>query len=312
MKKYLLPKTGNFYKANLHSHSTVSDGRLSPEEMKKLYMSDGYSIIAYTDHNKFVTHNELSDSSFLALNGVEIDINDTIQPRKLGKTCHFCIIAANDKPFDNLFKNFNRVHSGECISQMMQMARYNDFFVTYNHPTWSMEGYSDYINYHGMHAMEIYNHCSLAEGHDEHNSKEYDDMLRCGKRIYCIATDDNHNNPDYPDWLGGFTVIKSENLEYEAVTDALFGGNFYASEGPLINELWYENNKVYIRFEPARKAFITKGTRNVLKVEAYEDKLITEAVFPVEDDDIYFRITVEAVDAKRAYTNAYFMDELIG
>ena len=34
MKKYLLPETGNFYKANLHSHSTVSDGTLTPAEMK--------------------------------------------------------------------------------------------------------------------------------------------------------------------------------------------------------------------------------------------------------------------------------------
>ena len=33
MKKYLLPENGQFYKANLHCHSTVSDGHLTPEEM---------------------------------------------------------------------------------------------------------------------------------------------------------------------------------------------------------------------------------------------------------------------------------------
>ncbi len=37
MKKYLLPHEGNFYKANLHSHSTISDGNKTPEELKKIY-----------------------------------------------------------------------------------------------------------------------------------------------------------------------------------------------------------------------------------------------------------------------------------
>ena len=35
MKKYLLPKTGNFYKANLHAHTDMSDGRNTPEEVTK-------------------------------------------------------------------------------------------------------------------------------------------------------------------------------------------------------------------------------------------------------------------------------------
>ena len=38
MRKYLLPESGNFYKANLHCHSIVSDGKLSPAELKKIYM----------------------------------------------------------------------------------------------------------------------------------------------------------------------------------------------------------------------------------------------------------------------------------
>lgn len=34
MKHFLLPETGHFYKANLHCHSTVSDGSRTPEEIK--------------------------------------------------------------------------------------------------------------------------------------------------------------------------------------------------------------------------------------------------------------------------------------
>lgn len=55
MKKYLLPETGNFYKANLHCHSTVSDGELTVEEIKKIYTEQGYSIVAYTDHEVLIS-----------------------------------------------------------------------------------------------------------------------------------------------------------------------------------------------------------------------------------------------------------------
>lgn len=67
MKKYLLPEKGNFYKANLHAHSTVSDGHFTPKELKNLYKNKGYSILAYTDHELLVDHSDLNDDEFLAI-----------------------------------------------------------------------------------------------------------------------------------------------------------------------------------------------------------------------------------------------------
>ena len=37
MIKYTLEREGNYYRGNLHTHSTVSDGGLTPEELKELY-----------------------------------------------------------------------------------------------------------------------------------------------------------------------------------------------------------------------------------------------------------------------------------
>lgn len=56
----LLPETGNFYKANLHCHTVISDGKLTPEEVKKAYMEQGYSVVAYTDHRNYQWHKELT------------------------------------------------------------------------------------------------------------------------------------------------------------------------------------------------------------------------------------------------------------
>lgn len=40
------------YKANLHTHTTRSDGRMSPQQVVDNYHKLGYSILAITDHNE--------------------------------------------------------------------------------------------------------------------------------------------------------------------------------------------------------------------------------------------------------------------
>ena len=40
MKKYLLPENLTPYKANLHCHTTISDGVWTPEQVKEEYESD--------------------------------------------------------------------------------------------------------------------------------------------------------------------------------------------------------------------------------------------------------------------------------
>ena len=40
--KYIFGEKSSFYKANLHSRSSLSDGSLSPEELKNIYKENGY------------------------------------------------------------------------------------------------------------------------------------------------------------------------------------------------------------------------------------------------------------------------------
>ena len=63
----LLPRSGNFYKVNLHTHSTLSDGNFTPLELKDLYLSNGYDAIAFTDHRKCIPHLDLTDEKFWQL-----------------------------------------------------------------------------------------------------------------------------------------------------------------------------------------------------------------------------------------------------
>jgi len=330
MKQYLIPHTGSYYKANLHSHSTVSDGKFTPEEVKEAYKAKGYSVYAYTDHQVMLPHFDLADEDFLPLTGYEIDITEQGKPWPNTKTCHICLIALDPDNTTQPLLNLARVsdpryvvsktliktdetlayyehdYTPEAINRVMQIAREKGFFVTYNHPVWSMEGYTEYSAYKYMNAFEICNYGCVAEGYDEHNGQIYDELLRQGQRLYCVATDDNHSESHQ---FGGFTMIKAEKLDYKTITDALVAGNFYASEGPTIHDLWIEDGKVHITCDPAKEIFITNGVRRSRNVRN-ADGLVTEAEFDVSKEDIYFRLTVIGEDGTKAYTNAYFTDEI--
>lgn len=339
MKKYLLPKDGNFYKANLHCHSVLSDGALTPEELKQEYKSKGYSVLAYTDHDIMISHQDLADEEFLPLNGYEMEVNESGKERwEDTKSCHMCLIALEPDnlkqvcwhPNDYLFANavnhkdkvqfyedeppYIREYSGQGISDMMKRGREHGFFVTYNHPTWSMEGYEQYIGYHHMHAMEICNYGCVAEGYEEYNPRVYDDMLKAGKKIYCIGADDNHNRGRKGtakwDSGGAWVMIKAKELEYRTITTALVEGSFYSSQGPEIYDLWIEDGRIHINTSAAEKILFNFGNRQARYFAAEEGESICSASMEVEKSNVYVRVTVIDHRGRYANTNAYFLDEL--
>lgn len=338
MKKILLDENDNCYKANLHCHTNVSDGKHSPEKIKEMYKGQGYSIVAYTDHDIMIPHDDLNDDEFLALHGYEMEFTGETKKDLSHPTCHMCLIQRDPNNlkqvcwhrekyvtlgnaskykdqiiFDENEPDYERDHTPEVISKAMQLGRENGFFVTYNHPTWSMENYQDYMNFHGMHAMEMCNYSCYLDGHEEYNARVYDDMLRGGERIYCISADDNHNwcpdeGPEL-DSYGAFTVIFAKELTYKAIMDALFEGKFYASQGPKIYSLTCEDDKIHIKCSPARRIYLSTNGRRLQWRYSY-DTLLEEAVFDIPKDNTYFRITVEDTHGMHANTNAYFLDEL--
>ncbi len=314
MKKYLLPENGTFYKANLHCHSTFSDGKWTPEEIKEKYMRHGYSVVAFTDHRTLYSQAHLTDENFLSLDGYEIDVSETLDTgRGYKKTCHFCLIAKRQGTAQPDFGDED-TYTPENISRIMKSAREKGFFVTYNHPNWSLEDFSDYINYHGMDAMEIANYGCIAVGYQDYVPMVYDEMLRYGKKIFCVATDDNHNRFDedslYCDSFGGFTVIKADSLSYENIIRALEKGNFYASQGPEIKELWYEDGIIHIKTSPVKKIDFVFGSRRAKTVMAENDGFLEEAECEVPENSIYVRVSAKDEKGLPADTNAYFTENL--
>ena len=336
MKKHLLPASGHFYKANLHAHSTLSDGRLTPEELKEAYKSHGYSVLSITDHDLMVPHHELTDPDFLMLTGFEMEFSEPRRPwRPDARTCHICLVALDEKTelqpcwhrtryadekkralvkFDETAPDFVREYTPECVNAAIRICREKGFFVTYNHPVWSLERYPEYSRYEGMHAMEISNYSSIVSGWDEYNPAVYEDFLHQNKRIFVQGADDNHNReqPDHPKWdsFGGFIWIKAPRLDYPSVASALLKGHFYASQGPEIYALEFENGRLRVKCSPAVRIYCITRARRCMAAYGENGALATEAAFDLRPEDGYVRISVQDERGLRADSNAYFTDEL--
>lgn len=336
--KVLLDENKRFYKANLHSHSVYSDGARTVEELKTDYMAQGYSIIAFTDHEHLVDNSHLTDENFLAITGCELALKEFPQLSSLTapymRVCHLNIYALNPHNIktpcycqaadhyvtDELRPllaqttgDFDRSLTSENVNKIIKTASEQGFLVSYNHPGWSLETADRYLYYEGLFAVEIYNHGCVQSwrGNDEH---VYDDLLRHGKKLYCTACDDNHGNGDpsdpYGDSYGGWVCINADTLEYSTVMQALQEGKFYASIGPQIFSLVYENNTVTIKTSPCRKIdLVTRGRRAKAAI-APNGETLQSAQFTLQDDDCYFRIRAVDEKGKTAWTQAYFLEDL--
>ena len=325
MKKYLLPENGQFYKAALHCHSTVSDGALSPEEIKRRYMALGYSAVAFTDHDILIPHNELSDDQFIALNGYEATVKEEGPYLHTGahmRVHHLCMIAKTaDRTASVMFDpRYVRVgnashflpfatyigpvatheYTPAYLNQMIAAAREAGFLVHYNHPRWSFQTAESLAPLNGLGGIEVSNTDTAPLG--DANASLYEDLCRMGKRFYPIAADDMHKEQQ----LGTrFQMIKAPMLSYPHLTAALERGDSYASEGPLISELWAENGAVSVTTSPAERILLLTDTRLFAVAEAENGIPIRFASLQIPKETRFLRIEVTDKNGNTAYTRVY-------
>ena len=348
MKKYLLPNDVSWYRANMHCHTTVSDGHYSPEEIKKAYKEMGYSIVAYTDHEIIRTHNDLTDGEFLAITSSEYSITDSalafemkegeyMDAWKARKTIHLGVYSkdpnnvfhpATDEGAFNYWKSqgkdmtgascdgYNRVYTIESINETIKRLNDNGFLVALNHPNWSLNDMNDYLNIEGLWSLEILNYATERISGAEYCPYIYDHMVRNGKNrnLFCNMGDDNHNRGgSFDHSFGGSTFIGAKELEYSQVMEALEKGEFYCASGknpPRIYSLYVEDNIVKIDCSPATDIFLTGMGRN-FRFANTDGKEITHAEFRLDKQDIMFRITVRDKYNNNAHTHYYKVSDLI-
>lgn len=341
MIKHLLPNVPRFFKANLHTHSTVSDGKLTPEQTRDAYKAKGYSILVLTDHSVMVSHQELNQEDFLMLTGVEIDIEERENPVNiLDRKLHMCLISKDPArqwipfrdpypipasvPYEaiNEIGDQARIYTPENINKVIAECNRQGCLVTYNHPCWSLESYPDYAPLKGLWAMEYRNTESTVSGFDENNGRVYQDLLMLGNRLMPVCADDTHRpfRDGYTVLGDSWNMVAAKELSYESVIEALEKGDLYASCGPQIHSLTWDDAKLHITCSPAAKVQVLTQTRLAKRAAGEEGALLTEATFDMSGwlkrsegkENAFLRLIVTDETGRYAVTRAYWIDELRG
>ena len=329
MKRYLLPENGSFYKANLHAHTNISDGKLTPEEVKAWYKAHGYSAVCFTDHEVLIDRRHLCDDEFIALHGYEVCVKQDLgrHTAYFMPVYHFNLLAEKQ---DNLcmprfFKN-NPSMPGNArkwaeekgqydpndtiptteydvawLSDYLTAARDAGFLIAYNHPQWSLQSAKDFVGLKGLHAIEAINGgCRFL---NDNTSLHYEQMLRAGMDVVPVGGDDNHTT-----WDQGhaWTTIKAEALTYDALVKAYKNGDCYASEGPEFEALYIEDGEIVIRTSPVASIVLLSEGR-ACAVKASDKADLTEARFAYKPETYgrYFRFELKDATGKKAFSRAY-------
>lgn len=310
------------YKVELHSHTSCSDGEYSPVELKALYQQNGFDAAAFTDHDIFLRHNELTDEKFVALNGYELNI-PTPDHRAL-RCFHINFIAENPdisvmpgfdpmyvfqpgaKPYIGQVEGAEpsgfRDFSPEGMNRLIQAGRENGFLVSFNHPGWSLCADRDYMPLEGLFAVEVHN--SGTAGYRCMDEAVYQNMLLQGKKLNCLATNDFHSFEG--ENMSGAVYVQAEELTYAALVKALKEGRFYSSTGPKITRLEIVDDVLYLECSAAKSVVIETAVEHPKHIVS-EDGSFTEGSFRLGmAEKEWFRVTVTDKEGRKAWTNGVF------
>ncbi|GEM_PF-246374 len=249
MKKSTLIEQGNWFRGNLHTHSTISDGEYTPEELKRLYKQNGYSFLAVTDHNTCGIYTDLNDPDFLMIPGLEVDCRHDFDTG----VDHIVGIA---KPGSEKMRHLQRAEGlkNKDAQTIIDFLRSTGHEAIYAHPFWSYTKMENLLALKGLLGVEIINYSCEQEWKSGIGEVYLEQLWAQNRPVFAFGSDDAHMH--VPDFLGGYISVKAEALTYESIFNALKCGSFTASyarpdeEAPRLYDFYVEDGVAHLRCSP--------------------------------------------------------------
>ncbi len=299
-----------WYKGNLHTHTTHSDGDSSPEVVARWYKEHGYQFLVLSDHNYFTEPDRLNtlfaaSERFLLIGGEEVT------SRYEKKAVH-----VNAYWIDGLVPPEFGGSVVETIQKNVDAIRKTDGIASLNHPNfvWSITP-DDLKAVDNLAMFEVYN------GHPTvHNrggggkpglEEMWDIALTAGRKLFAVAVDDAHSFKEFGPHLSnpgrGWVMFKASELSAEALRAAAEAGDFYASTGVELAEVSRDGHTLDIRIKQDRNfAYTTTyyGAGGKVLAESFE----LESSYDLTPGDKYVRATITDSAGRQAWTQPVFAD----
>ena len=296
-----------WFKGNIHTHTTRSDGDSEPEVVVDWYRRNGYDFLVLTDHNhRTVIEHEDPDGPLMipgeevsayikggdiAIHLGGIGINRVVEP-----------VDADDI-VPTLQANIDAIRSAGGI-------------VSLNHPnyTWAYDD-RHIVQVSGANLLEVFNGNNVVNnygGGGRPSCEEiWDAVLTADLPIYGVAVDDSHHfqgdfKPSLANPGRGWVMVEAPELQQETIVRALEYGSFYFSTGVVLPELSISEDRIELAIQQEwhmayDTEFVTRGGR----VRGREHG--TSASYEIRGDEGYVRARVLCSDGSRAWSQPVFV-----
>lgn len=276
---------GKWYRGNLHTHTTASDGTRPIQTVIDEYAAHGHDFLMISDHDIFTgaaQYRKLNARGLVLIPGNEISRNGP----------HMLHVDA-------------RRHVPPLAQRQQTIYNANKAggFVVVNHPNWqerfdhcSIVKLEEWIDYVGI---EIYNGVISRLHGSPYATNKWDMLLAGGRRVWGFANDDSHRDGDSN---LGWNVVYARRKSKAAIVDAMREGRFYSSTGVVISGIAVKGSKIRIETQNASRIV---ALRDVGKRFATTDANVIEVEAP--EGAKYVRFECWGDGEKFAWTQPFFV-----
>jgi len=301
-----------FYKGNIHTHTTKSDGDEDPIKVTQWYKEHGYDFLVLTDHNHrtILDHGNSSKTPVtpLMIPGEEVTLS--FQKGNLAVPIHI-----NGIGIERVVEPIQGKTVSATIQANVNAIKEAGGIASINHPNYKWAfGASELIQVDGATAIEVFNgHAgSNSHGGKTRPSPEqiWDGILSAGKLIYAVATDDSHHYHDFTPKMAnpgrGWICVQAESLSESSIMDSIKNGDFYASTGVYLAELEKSDKAINISISTDEDDPLNVP-EYVTTITGYEGTILHETVslnvnYELPENVPYARATVKSSEGFKAWT----------
>lgn len=257
------------FKAALHTHTTVSDGKFAPAELLKMYAREGFDVFAYTDHKKTNPISSYANEGLTLISGIEL------HPEGPHGTQWHLLALGVPEDFPGEW---------ESAQAAINSVNASGGVIFCAHPEWCGITSADIAELTGLAGLEVYNRSCINCGKAD-NETVWNELTDRGIYYPALAVDDTHS---WSHFAFAWTMIAAADRSVPALIDALKNGYFYATQGPEFTRLEIVDGLFTAEFTEAEEAVLI-GIGPSGHLEAAPDyprhgnyKLVTKLVQPIE------------------------------
>lgn len=279
LSPFVLQAQDKWYRGNIHTHTSASDGVNTLEQVVDIYKNLKYDFLVITDHDMVTPCEHLSTSSFLMIQGDELSGNEHWGALNLKTNFSWANLSRQDI--------IDRINAQSAIPIL-------------NHPRWAWIYFTveDVLALNNINHIEIYN--TLTDGwRYTPDTALWDGILSAGRLMFGVGADDYHESPiEGKVYVGrSWIMVRSASLDRDQILSAIRRGDYYISTGANFSNISYANNVISVSVVNGREiSFIGKNGAKLKTVTG------ETATYDVVGNEGYVRVAAFNRAGQQAYS----------